>query len=115
MVSALARRLTWLIALCVLAAASAPSFSKTLAVAVDDNYPPYIFRNERGEIEGYLPDLWQLWEKQTGTTVRLMATDWALAQKRLHSGEADVIDTIFRTPEREKLLEFSPPYVKLSV
>jgi len=115
MLFGLPRRLVLLITLSALAVASAPAFPKTLTVAVDDNYPPYIFRNDRGEIEGYLPDLWQLWEKRTGTTVKLLATDWALAQKRLHSGEADVIDTIFRTPEREKLLEFSLPYAKLPV
>ncbi len=111
----LARRLTFLIPLLVLATAAVPAFPATLTVAVDDNYPPYIFRNGQGEIEGYLPDLWRLWEKRTGTTVQLLATDWALAQKRFNAGEADVIDTIFRTPEREKHLEFSPPYEKLPV
>lgn len=33
-------------------------------VVSDDNYPPYLFRNADGAVEGYLVDLWQLWEKK---------------------------------------------------
>lgn len=40
-----------------------------LRIALDDNYPPYIFRNNTGAIEGLLPDVWQLWSKQTGIPV----------------------------------------------
>lgn len=104
-----------LVLLFALAPAPCLALPQTLRVTLDDNYPPYIFRNESGELEGYLPDLWSLWEKQTGTHVQLDATDWALAQRHLYAGEADLIDTIFQTPEREKTLEFSPPYEKIPV
>ena len=86
-----------------------------ITVAADDNYPPYIFRNADGKLEGYLVDLWRLWSQQTGVRVRLEATDWARAQHLIADGEADVIDTIFRTPEREKVFAFSKPYADLPV
>lgn len=97
-------------------AVAAPDRSnQPLRVAIDDNYPPYIFRNEEGQPQGYLVDLWALWEQQTGVTVELLASDWDLAQERMKTQQADVIDTVFITPERLKSLDFSPPYAKIPV
>ncbi len=87
----------------------------SLTVSMDDNYPPYVFRNQKGAIDGYLVDLWHLWEEKTGVAVKLEATDWAKAQNLLAQGKADVIDTIFRTPQRDNYLEFSKPYADLPV
>ena len=86
-----------------------------LHVVSDDNYPPYLFRDESGQLQGYLVDVWQLWQLKTGVEVRLTATDWASAQRILVDGQADVIDMIFRTPPREALYDFSPPYADLPV
>ena len=36
---------------------------RTLTVVVDDNYPPYVFRDASGTLTGYLVDLWRLWEE----------------------------------------------------
>ena len=93
----------------------APNAGKVLRVVSDDNYPPYIFRRDDGALDGFLVDLWQLWQTKTGVRVDLMATDWATAQKLMKGGEADVIDTIFKTPEREPLFDFTAPYADLPV
>jgi ABC-type amino acid transport substrate-binding protein len=87
----------------------------SLTVVMDDNYPPYIFRDANGKLSGYLVDSWKLWERKTGVPVKLFASDWAIAQKRMKDGQADVIDTIFKTPERESTLDFSPPYADIPV
>jgi ABC-type amino acid transport substrate-binding protein len=47
--------------------------------------------------------------------VDLQAMDWAEAQRVMRAGGADVIDTIFRTPEREQLYAFTPPYARIRV
>ena len=91
------------------------SASHTIRVVMDDNYPPFIFRAPDGKLQGILVDQWWLWEKKTGVHVDLKAMDWALAQKRMQAGEFDVIDTIFKTPEREQVYDFSPPYSTLDV
>ena len=88
---------------------------RTLTVVVDDNYPPYVFRDASGTLTGYLVDLWRLWEEKTGVQVKLLASDWATAQQRMAAGRADVIDTVFRTAERERVLDFSPPYETIPV
>ncbi|MFA7292746.1 MAG: transporter substrate-binding domain-containing protein [Rhodocyclaceae bacterium] len=93
----------------------APATAAVLRVVSDDNYPPYLFRQPDGRIDGHLVDLWKLWEEKTGIKVELTATNWAEAQRRLLAGEADVIDMMFRTPEREGKYDFSPPYTRLPV
>jgi len=94
------------------ARAAAP---ESMVVAMDDNYPPYVFRDSNGQLKGYLPDAWALWSQKTGVAVDIRASDWSLAQKRFADGEARVIDTIFRTPERQATMDFTPPYVDLPV
>jgi diguanylate cyclase (GGDEF)-like protein/PAS domain S-box-containing protein len=108
------------ILLCV--AGAGPSVAATpevpvtpLTVAIDDNYPPYIFRDASGTLTGYLVDVWALWERKTGVPVTLLASDWAQAQKRMQTHQTRVIDTIFQTPERERTLDFTPAYAQIPV
>ncbi|MBK7326026.1 MAG: transporter substrate-binding domain-containing protein [Propionivibrio sp.] len=77
---------------------------RTLTVVMDDNYPPYVFRDSSGMLDGYLVDLWKLWESKTGVRVDLVATDWQKAQQLMADGQADVIDTMFMTQERQRTL-----------
>lgn len=85
-----------------------------LRVVADENYPPYLYRDADGQLRGIVRDLWALWEERSGRRVQLEGLPWAEAQRRLLAGEADVIDTIFRTPGREPLYEFTSPYAELS-
>jgi len=87
----------------------------SLRVVTDNNYPPYVISNTDGQPEGYIVDLWRLWEKKTGVRVEFKAMQWAEAQRAIHEGQADVIDMIFRTPVREQLYDFSQPYATLPV
>jgi two-component system, sensor histidine kinase and response regulator len=89
--------------------------TQTLHVISDDNYPPYLFRDVNGNVQGYLVDYWKLWEGKTGIPVMLTATQWSQALAQVQQGSADVIDLIYRTPPRESLYDFSPPYARLPV
>jgi PAS domain S-box-containing protein len=84
-------------------------------VVSDDNYPPYVMREDGGAIRGILVDQWKLWEQKTGIAVRLVAMDWGEAQRYMAEGKADVIDTMFITEERAKLYDFSRPWAKIEV
>jgi len=95
--------------------AADPAPLKEITVVLDDNYPPYIFRDENGNIQGILVDEWGLWEKKTGIKVDLQGMDWEKAKKAMAAGNAQVIDTIFFTEERAKTLAFSAPYASLDV
>jgi len=97
------------------AAHAADPAAQPLRVVSDDNYPPYLFKGPDGQAQGYLVDLWALWERKTGRQVTLTATNWARAQQMLLDGQADVIDMIFRTPAREPFYSFSEPYADVPV
>ena len=42
----------------------------SLNVVLDDDYAPYSFAAERGDAQGIVHDLWELWSKKTGVAVR---------------------------------------------
>jgi PAS domain S-box-containing protein len=84
-----------------------------LRVITDDTYPPYVFRGANNELQGIIVDQWSAWERITGRKVQLIGAPWSEAQRRMLAGEADVIDTIFDTPERRLHYDFGPPYATL--
>jgi len=104
-----------LIALVLLLPALASAQPERIRVVMDNNYPPYIFTDSKGKVQGILVDQWRLWEQKTGVRVELQAVDWAQAQRRMQAGEHDVIDTIFKTTERQKRYDFSAPYATIEV
>ena len=87
----------------------------SIRVVLDDNYPPYIFRDSNGQVQGVLKDLWSLWQQRTGVAVDFQPMDWGKARASMENGRADVIDTIFETEERRKIYDFSRPYATIEV
>jgi diguanylate cyclase (GGDEF)-like protein/PAS domain S-box-containing protein len=85
-----------------------------LRVVMDENYPPFVYRNPEGRLEGYSVDLWRLWERKTGRQAELIAVNWAQVQPTLAARRADVIDPIFRTLARDASLDFSQPYASVA-
>lgn len=115
-------RTFWLISLLLLAhpllAATvdpAKPVQHSIRVALDNNYPPYVFVGGDGRVQGVLIDQWRLWQQKTGIRVEIVALDWGKAISGMKAGEFDVIDTIFKTEERSGWLDFSKPYARLEV
>ena len=92
-----------------------PAGSKMISVVLDDNYPPYVFRDSEGKLQGILVDQWTLWSERTGIKAELHAMDWADALDGMRAGKYDVIDTIFQNDERVRWLDFTKPYVTIDV
>lgn len=89
--------------------------SASIRVVMDNNYPPYIFLDDKGNAQGILVDQWALWEKHTGIKVELSALSWADALNGMKAGDFDVIDTIFYTDERAQIFDFTKPYAAIDV
>ncbi|PWH12941.1 MAG: hypothetical protein DDG59_14995 [Anaerolineae bacterium] len=112
---------TVLVAFLLLSAACLPksSFNRrgitSIRVVMDNNYPPFVFWDANGNLQGILIDQWRLWERKTGIAVQIDGLDWGEALKRMAEGEYDVIDTIFYNEERAKLYDFSAPYADIEV
>ncbi len=115
--------LWWCVMLCCLlvtairanAAETRTATPRKITVVLDDNFPPLVFRDASGKLQGMVKELWELWEKRTGTRVELRAMEWARAQDVMREGGADVIDTIGITGPRRQLYDFSEPYIALDV
>src|SRR6056297_3123217 len=84
-----------------------------LKIVMDDNYPPFAFRNDQGELVGISVDMWRLFEEKTGREVEIDGMDWGLAQETMQRGEYDVIDTMFKSDTRTKLYDFTMPYANI--
>lgn len=117
-------RLGWLVTLACSAVLSAwtPAWAQApqaapriITVVIDDNYPPYAFRDQAGRLQGLRKDVWDLWSARTGVKVNLIGMDWAKAQAHIMSGRADVIDTLFETAARQSLYDFGQPYSDIEV
>jgi len=94
---------------------AAPPEIKTLSVVMDDNYPPYSFRNSQGELQGITLDQWKLFEEKTGIKVTITGMTWNKAYESMLHGEFDVIDTISFTEDRAKNFDFSKSYATIDV
>lgn len=86
-----------------------------IRIVMDDNYPPFSFKDSNGKLQGILIDQWQLWERQTGIRAEIHAIDWGNAIAGMKRGEFDVIDTLFKTDERSEWLDFTKPYATIEV
>jgi len=91
------------------------SYSKEiLNIAIDRDYPPFSYIDEKGNLVGISVDFWKIWSNKTGIEVKLIPEDWKRAQKLLMEEKVVAIDSIFKTPEREKYLIFSKPIFKIN-
>lgn len=88
---------------------------ESITVLSDDNYPPYIFRDSYGKIQGIIVDQWELWSRKTGIDVELKAMDWSKALTLMNHGGADVIDTLFYNAERALIYDYGKPYADIDV
>jgi diguanylate cyclase (GGDEF)-like protein/PAS domain S-box-containing protein len=115
--------LVFVLALCILILTGCSQFKliipnsglSSINVVIDNNYPPFTFLDEHGNLQGILIDRWKLWEKKTGIKVNITGMDWALAIKNMEAGQYDVIDTMFQTKSREAIYDFSEPYESINV
>lgn len=98
-------------------AASVPvsADGSVVTVVMDNNYPPFSFRDANGDLVGISVDMWRLWEQQTGQKVRITGLEWDEAIRRMEAGEFDVIDTVFYSEERAKIYDFTAPYTDVDV
>lgn len=89
------------------------SFSDPIKVVSGDFYPPFIWVDESGNPQGFSVELLDLLEKETGLDFELELMPFSEALERIENGKADMINLIFKTPEREKYILFSKPLFEI--
>lgn len=85
---------------------------RTLVIGIDADYAPMSFRNAQGNIVGFDVDLAKRVAKLMGVAVEFKAIDWSEKVAELDAGTIDMIwSGMDITPEREKIMLFSKPYM----
>lgn len=87
-----------------------------LKIAMEGTYPPFDYRNSKGELEGFDVDVAKVLAERLQVKPQFITTEWAGILGGLQAGKFDVIiNQVTITPERQKALDFSQPYVYSSV
>lgn len=93
--------------------AAATELPKKIVIGLDDNFPPMGFRDDKGEIVGFDIDLAKEVAKRAGMEVEFKPIDWDSKEAELKSKRIDALwNGLSLTPEREKNILFSTPYVQ---
>ena len=84
-----------------------------LLISMDRAYPPMTFLNNQGNPAGFLVDLWRLWSKKTGLSIRFRENNWKDSLEAIRNGEADVHVGLFKNEERNEWLNFAPEVYRI--
>lgn len=76
-------------------------------------YPPFIWKDETGKPVGITVQILQLLEKKLDISFEIELLPFSKALEKLQTGQAEMINFIFKTPEREKVFLFSNPVMNL--
>jgi polar amino acid transport system substrate-binding protein len=83
----------------------------TLRVSTDPAYPPQSFQTNSGDFKGFDIDVAEEIAKRMGVDVQWMAPSWDVITAGNWNGRWDLsVGSMTITPERAKVLDFSPPY-----
>ena len=83
---------------------------RVLKIGFYDNYP-YFYINDNAKVCGYYNDLTKSIAKRLNFKVEYVNYKLLELLKELENGEIDLVVGINKTPEREKLYEFSSNYI----
>lgn len=82
----------------------------TLEVAAVE-WPPFEFDNEDGDREGIDHDVFKLATSRVGLKFNLVRDNWGNLLSMLSSGKLDISPSIYQTPERDKSISFTEPFI----
>ncbi|WP_372808348.1 transporter substrate-binding domain-containing protein [Pontiella sp.] len=86
---------------------------QTLRSAAEPDYPPFSIVEPDGRANGFSVDLLKAAGEAMGLDVDFKTAPWARIKAELADGQLDVLPLVGRTPERERLFDFSIPYLTL--
>ena len=103
-----------LLALLSFAAAITTTAADELKIVYNVGVAPLKFEDAASRPAGLFPDLWRLWAQKAGRQVEFVRVDsFAESLQLLKDGKADLHAGLFRTPEREKFLDYSEKLLAL--
>lgn len=89
------------------------SKADTIIVASEPDYPPFCIVNEQGEADGFAVELFKEAAKAVNLHAEMRIGVWNTIKHDLANGKIDALPFVGRTPEREKLYDFTMTYLSL--
>ena len=84
----------------------------TLRIGMEGTYPPFNFRNDKGELDGFDVDIAKAIAAKLGVKPAFTTTEWSGILAGLQAGKFDVIvNQVAATDKRRETFDFSAPYV----
>lgn len=84
----------------------------TLRIACEGTYPPFNFKDEKGQLTGFDVEIGQALATKLGVKAEFTTTEWSGILAGLQAGKYDVIvNQVAATEQRRQIFDFSGPYV----
>ena len=97
-----------------LTAPSSPTAADELKIVYNVGVAPLKFEDADSRPAGLFPDLWRLWAQKAGRKIEFVRADsFQESLQLLKDGKVDLHAGLFRTPEREEILDYSEPLLAL--
>lgn len=93
-------------------AATTPQPQPPMLSGCEFDYPPYCVP-KHGKADGFSVELLRAALAAVGQTVSFKVADWDEIKQGLAAGRLQVLPMVSRTPEREALYDFTPPYLTM--
>ncbi|MBF0469308.1 MAG: transporter substrate-binding domain-containing protein, partial [Desulfamplus sp.] len=88
--------------------------SQTIESASELDYPPFAVVRPDGSADGFSVELLKAVTKAVGMDVNIRVGPWHEIKQSLADGNLDVLPLVAWSQEREKLYDFSAPYLRMS-
>ncbi|MCP1513176.1 MULTISPECIES: bifunctional diguanylate cyclase/phosphodiesterase [Pseudomonas] len=83
-----------------------------LRLGVDTSWPPFEYRDENGHYQGLAADYVRLIQDRLGVKVKLIEPPrWGMVLELARDNQLDLVPGVMSTPERQKYLAFTRPYI----
>ena len=85
-----------------------------IRLGVDPNWHPYEYVDENGQLQGIVSDYIGLLNRRLGIDLKIIPDmSWLQLMEAMPERGVDVFSSIVKTPEREKYLSYTDPYLLL--
>ncbi len=101
---------TILILLILIGYSNLHAFNQVIKVGSEPDYPPFCMVNDNGEAEGFSVDLFKAAANVMGLAVEFKVGPWHIIKQELAEGKINALPLVGRSPEREKVYDFTFPY-----
>lgn len=83
----------------------------TLKIAVEGTYPPFNFKNAKGELDGFEVEIGKLLAQKLKLKPEFVTSEWSGILAGLQAGKFDIIlNQVAATDKRREVFDFSQPY-----